>query len=131
MRDEEIIGIVTSQMTSAPAVWEDGARSPDKVGKLLIHLRRQGGYPSALSWLKENDTDLAAAAGIIGQSLGSSPRRRDEAWSAVLGNLDSFAEGKGEFALVGKHEATRALGEIVGAMKATGRIETKRKKAIR
>ena len=131
MRDQEIISHVTSQITSAPAVWENGARSPDKVGRLLIHLRRQGGYPSALSWLKENDTDLAAAAGIIGQSLGSSPRRCDEAWSAVLGNLDSFEEGKGEWALVDKRDATRALGEIVGVMKATGRIETRKKQAIR
>ena len=131
MRDQEIISHVTSQITSAPAVWEDGARSPDKVGRLLIHLRRQGGYPSALSWLKENDTDLAAAAAIIEQSLGSSARRCDEAWAAVLGNLDSFAEGKGEWALVDKRDASRALGEIVGAMKATGRIETRKKQAIR
>ena len=131
MRDQEIISIVTSQITSAPTVWEDGARSPDKVGKLLIHLRRQGGYPSALSWLKDNDTDLAEGARIIERMLGNNPRRCDEAWSAVLGNLDSFAEGKGEWALVDKHDATRALREVVGAMKANGRIETRKKQAIR
>ena len=130
MNNEEIIGLVTSQITSAPTVWEDGARSPDKVGKLLIHLRRQGGYPSALSWLKDNDTDLAEAARIIEQSFGSNHRRCDEVWSAVLGNLDSFAEGKGDHALVDRHEATRALGEVLGTMRATGRIKT-RNKAIR
>ena len=131
MKYEEIIGLVTSQITSAPTVWEDGARSPDKVGKLLIHLRRQGGYPSALSWLKDNDTDLAEGARIIERMLGNNPRRCDEAWSAVLGNLDSFAEGKGEWDLVDKHDATRALREVVGAMKANGRIETRKKQAIR
>ena len=131
MKYEEIIGLVTSQITSAPTVWEDGARSPDKVGKLLIHLRRQGGYPSALSWLKDNDTDLAEGARIIERMLGNNPRRCDEAWSAVLGNLDSFAEGKGEWALVDTHDATRALREVVGAMKANGRIETRKKQAIR
>lgn len=131
MKEEEIVSLVTSQITSAPTVWADGARSPDKVGKLLTHLRRQGGYLSALSWLKENDTDLAEAARIIERMIGNHPRRCEEAWSAVLGNLDSFAEGKGQWASVDKYEATRALREVVGAMKATGRIETRKKEAIR
>ncbi len=126
MTRAEISGMVTTQITSAAACRdEDGSRSPSKVARLLAHLRKQGSYQSAFSWLRERDTDLSAAAAIVTEQNSGHPRRCDETWEEVLANLDSFAEQKGSWQMASAAEASRLLGEVVGSMRADKRIATK------
>ena len=127
MNDAQVASMVTTQITSAASCCEDGRRSPTKVARLLSYLRKAGGYQNAREWLAERDSDLSDAVSIVSEQVSGHPRRCDAIWQKVLANLDNFAEQKGDCQLVSANEASRALSEVVGSMRATGRIEKREK----
>ncbi len=128
MNDAQIASLVTSEIISAASCCDDGRRSPTKVARLLSYLRKAGGYQNAREWLSDRDSDLSDAVSIVTQQVSGHPKRCDDIWQEVLANLDNFVEQKGDWQLVSANEASRALSEVVGSMRATGKIEKRERK---
>ena len=107
-----VADFVTSEITTAKALCNGNARSPQKAQKLLNEFRRRGGYEACLAWWEENDTALFLAARIVREHCAGNKFEESKTWQDVLQNLSEFAKQEGRWELTDSNLIFNAMSEV-------------------